>query len=211
MFLILQDIFSSTLGKSIAFKWGTACYFFHSLDRFSTDLDFDLLEKRDDIDDIVWTILKKYGTVKKNPYTMVLSYWESDVNIKVDINRKVIHTNTYEIKNFYGLDIRVQDRWTIFANKLVAMTERNTNRDIYDIYFFIQNTFPINEKVIQERTWKNFKEFLDVVIEKLEKLPKNYKILDGIGEVLTEKQKYFVKEKLIWELLKLLYLKRDFL
>jgi predicted nucleotidyltransferase component of viral defense system len=46
----------------------------------------------------------------------------------------------------------VHDKSTIFANKLVALTERNTNRDIYDVFFFIQQNFDINEDVILERT-----------------------------------------------------------
>lgn len=46
----------------------------------------------------------------------------------------------------------VQDRASIFANKLVALTERNANRDIYDVYFFFKNYFPINRELIVERT-----------------------------------------------------------
>lgn len=48
--------------------------------------------------------------------------------------------------------MRVQTKETIFANKLVALTERNTNRDIYDVYFFFKNMWDINEKIIIERT-----------------------------------------------------------
>jgi domain of unknown function (DUF1814) len=48
--------------------------------------------------------------------------------------------------------IKVQNKETIFANKLVALLERFTNRDIYDVYFFFKNFFDINEKVIFERT-----------------------------------------------------------
>ncbi|NCO31503.1 nucleotidyl transferase AbiEii/AbiGii toxin family protein [bacterium] len=48
--------------------------------------------------------------------------------------------------------MRVQDKSTIFANKLVALIERHTNRDIYDVYFMFTNIFSINEKIIIERT-----------------------------------------------------------
>jgi predicted nucleotidyltransferase component of viral defense system len=135
---------------------------------------------------------------------MVLSYGEHDINIKIDVSRKIWKTNQYEIVNFYGTDIRVQDKATIFANKLVALTERSTNRDIYDVWFFFKNMFPISEAVLQERTRKTTKEFLTVVEQKIQKLTKNHNILDGLGEVLTEKQKYFVKEKLISELLSMI-------
>ncbi len=63
---IRKDIVTSPYGKVLWFKWGTLLYFLYNLDRFSTDLDFDLLEKVDeqkmltDISDIC----KKYGKIK---------------------------------------------------------------------------------------------------------------------------------------------------
>jgi len=208
MFQLLKDIFQSDIWKYLAFKGGTACYFLHGLDRFSTDLDFDLVEKRD-IDERVISLLKKYGQVK-SWNKILLSYWHDDINIKVDINRKIWKHNNYEIVNFYGTSIKVQDRATIFANKLVSLTERNTNRDIYDVYFMFQKLFPVNEELIRERTWKSPQELYSVIWEKLRKLPQSYKILDGLWEVLTEKQKSFVKTKLISELIWILEMKIHF-
>lgn len=98
----------------------------------------------------------------------------------------------------------MQDKSTIFANKLVALTQRNTNRDIYDVYFFFQNLFDINEKVILERTWKTLIQLLIQIKNKLEKLPQNYKILDGLWELLDQNQKKFVKNHLIKELISLI-------
>ena len=208
MFQIIKDIFESGIWKHIAFKWWTACYFFHTLDRFSTDLDFDLVWE-EDIDTRVEEILSKYGTLKKWN-KIILSYWEEDINIKIDISRNVWKNNNYEIKNFYGTDIRMQDKSTIFSNKLVALTERNTNRDIYDVWFFFKNWFDINEALIEERTGKNLVDFLKEIRSKLQKLWESYNILDGLGEVLTEKQKYFVKKQLVSELMWLISLKIDF-
>lgn len=209
MFMIIKDIFNSNLWKYLAFKWWTACYFLHSLDRFSTDLDFDLLINIDDIDEKIIKILKKYWTVKKWN-NIILSYGDKDINIKVDINRNIWKNNTYEIVNFYWTNIKVQDKSTIFANKLVALLERNTNRDIYDIYFMFKNMFDINEKVAYERTHNDLKKILIDIKLKLEKLPKNYKILDGLWEVLTEKQKYFVKNNLMKDLISILDFKINF-
>lgn len=207
--MIIKDIFNSNLWKYLAFKWWTACYFLHSLDRFSTDLDFDLLINIDDIDEEIIKILKKYWTVKKWN-NIILSYGDKDINIKVDINRNIWKNNTYEIVNFYWTNIKVQDKSTIFANKLVALLERNTNRDIYDIYFMFKNMFDINEKVAYERTHNDLKKILIDIKLKLEKLPKNYKILDGLWEVLTEKQKYFVKNNLMKDLISILDFKINF-
>lgn len=209
MFHILKDIFTSNMWKFFAFKWWTACYFLYWLDRFSTDLDFDLLEDIGWIDGFLWTILKKYWTVKKWN-KIILSYWEYDVNIKIDINRNIWKSNNYEIVNFYWTDIRVQDRPTIFANKLVALSERFTNRDIYDTYFFFKKLFDINEKLIIERTWNDLNTLYRQIEEKLISLPKNYKILDWLWEVLTEKQKIFVKNNLISDLIWIIQMKIHF-
>ena len=42
---ILKDIYTDTLISSLlGFKGGTCAYFFYELDRFSVDLDFDLIQ-----------------------------------------------------------------------------------------------------------------------------------------------------------------------
>lgn len=161
------------------------------------------------IDEELEKIVQKYWTIKKwNKLT--LSYGENDVNIKIDVNRTIRKNNNYEILDFYGTDIKVQDKWTIFANKLVALTERHTNRDIYDISFFFNNSFPINEDIIQERTWNDLNTLLKKIKDKLEALPKEYKILDGLGEVLDEEQKKIVKNHLISSLIGIIQMKLDF-
>jgi predicted nucleotidyltransferase component of viral defense system len=209
MYKILKEIFESELWKNIAFKWWTASYFLHSLDRFSTDLDFDLLENEELLDEKLINILNKYWEIKKWN-KLILSYWENQTNIKIDINRNIWKSNKYEIVDFFGTSIKVQEKSTIFANKLVALVERFTNRDIYDVYFFFQNLFDINEEIILERTWKNKKELFISIKEKLNELPDNYKILDWLWELLTEKQKSFVKNKLVKELIWLLEMKINF-
>jgi len=209
LFKILKDIFESEVWKNLAFKWWTASYFLYNLDRFSTDLDFDLIENEQEVDEKIIEILKKYWEVKKWN-RLILSYWNNETNIKIDINRKIWKSNKYELVDFFGTTIKVQDKSTIFANKLVALIERFTNRDIYDVYFFFQNMFDINEELIFERTWKTKKELFILIKEKLQKLPRNYKILDWLWELLDEKQKSFVKNKLIQELIWILEMKISF-
>lgn len=208
MFQLIKDIFSSSIWRYLAFKWWTACYFLYGLDRFSTDLDFDLLDDIH-IDDDLMMILKKYGTIKRWS-KIILSYGEHDINIKIDINRKIRHHNTYEFVDFYGTMIQVQDKSTIFANKLVALTERSTNRDIYDVYFFFQKLFDINVDLVSERTWSDLKSLYHQIIDKLDKLPTNYKILDGLWELLDVRQKHRTKTYLVSSLLSLLHMKIKF-
>lgn len=93
------------------------------------------------------------------------------------------------------MQVMVQE--DITANKLVAMHERigKTNRDIYDVWFFLSKHWPINKKIIEQRTGMTYPIFLETCIDDLEKLS-NRGILSGIGELLDEKQKAWVKSKL---------------
>lgn len=205
MYNILIDIFTSDLSKNLAFKWWTVCYFLHELDRFSTDLDFDFIWEYKNIDDEIIFILKKYWDIKKTGRNLTLSYWKRDINIKIDISRNIWKNNNYEIVNFFWVDIKIQDKATIFANKLVALTERNTNRDIYDVYFFFKNNFDINEELIIERTGNNKKMLFTTILKKISTLPDNYKILDWLWDVLDDnKHKNFIKVELINKLIWLL-------
>lgn len=205
---IIKDIFTSKYASQLAFKWWTASYFLYGLDRFSTDLDFDFFWKTS-IDTWIAELLKPYGKVKIWP-KMVLSYGDQEANIKIDISRKIWKANKYDIVDFYGTDIKVQNKATLFTNKLVALSERFTNRDIYDVYFFFTNLFDIDEDIVYERTGQSLKTLLQKILQKLEWLPKNYKILDGLGELLDEKQKAFVKNKLVSELIGIIKMKIDF-
>ncbi|MCX6055049.1 MAG: hypothetical protein NTZ74_09085 [Chloroflexi bacterium] len=84
----------------------------------------------------------------------------------------------------------------------MAFYERigRTNRDIYDTWFFFENNWPVNQELVEKRTNRSFKEFLITCCGLLEKMD-NKGILSGMGEVLSEKQKVWVKNRLREELL----------
>ena len=98
----------------------------------------------------------------------------------------------------------------MFAHKLMAMYERigKTSRDIYDAWFFLKNDWPINKKIVEERSKMSFKELLRKCIIALEKT-ENRNILDGMGELLDNKQKAWVKSNLQKDVLFLLKLMLD--
>ena len=201
---ILKDIYSDTkLSPALGFKGGTAAFLFYNLNRFSVDLDFDLLnkEKEDYVFKKIEKILKKYGTlkdkqVKKFNLFYFLSYEEKAVNIKVEINRREFGSQ-YEIKSYLGIPMKVMVRKDMFAHKLVAMYERigKANRDIFDVWFFSKNDWPINKNIVEKRTNLSFDKFLNKCISTLKDLP-NRSILKGLGEVLDEKQKIWAKNHL---------------
>lgn len=95
----------------------------------------------------------------------------------------------------------------MFAHKLMAMYERmgKTSRDIYDVWFFLQNRFPINREIVEKRANMPFDDFVTKCILKLEKF-NNRNILNGVGELLTPSQKDWAKAKLLTETIALLRL-----
>ena len=65
---LLTDIYKDkAVGPFLGFKGGTAAYLFYGLDRFSVDLDFDLIDekKEDQVFKGIKEIIEKYGTVKE--------------------------------------------------------------------------------------------------------------------------------------------------
>jgi len=201
---ILKDIYTdNSLGPFLGFKGGTAALLFYGLSRFSVDLDFDLLDKTKEeyVFSKVEQIVKNYGKIKeakKKRFNLcfVISYEEKVQNIKIDINRRFFGSK-YELKTHFGISMLVMKKEDMFAHKLMAMYERigKTNRDIYDVWFFLRNNWLINKEIIEQRSKMTFKELIQKCISSLEKI-ENRKILDGMGELLDEKQKIWVKKNL---------------
>ncbi|MDO8643995.1 MAG: nucleotidyl transferase AbiEii/AbiGii toxin family protein [bacterium] len=209
---ILKSMSEETkLAPFLGFKGGTAVYLFYGLDRFSIDLDFDLLDeaKEDLVFEGIKALLPRYGILKearKKRFSLffLLSYDDQSTNIKVEINRRAFGSQ-FEIKNYLGIPLRVMKQEDMAANKLVAMVERigKTNRDIYDVWFFLKNRWPVNWKLVEQRTHQSAGDFLQVCINSLEKVSARH-ILSGIGELINEKQRAWAKAHLIKDTLFLL-------
>ena len=206
---ILKDIYSDVeISSFLGFKGGTAAYLFHNLPRFSVDLDFDLINNSEDLEKTkklifhkIGTTLKKYGIVKEKRIKrwtifFLLSYGGADHNIKIEISTRR-HNNEYEIKKYLGIAMLAAKKETLFANKLVALTGRKNiaMRDVYDICFFARNNWDIDERIISFWTDKKLKSYLGECARKLEKI-NDRAILQGLGEVLEEKDKMWAKDNL---------------
>lgn len=214
---ILKDIYSdTTISPFLGFKGGTATLMFYELDRFSVDLDFDLLDetKEDYVFNRVTEIVSKYGTLKESykkrlNLFCLLSYKDKAQNIKVEINRRQFGSK-YEMKTYLGISMLVMVPEDMFAHKLMAMSERinKTSRDIYDVWFFLKNRFPINKDIVENRSNISFKQLINKCISQLGKMD-NKNILTGIGELLTTSQKDWAKSKLREETIILLKLRLE--
>jgi predicted nucleotidyltransferase component of viral defense system len=218
MVQILKDIYSDIeLSNCLGFKGGTSLMFFYDLPRFSVDLDFNLLDpnKEEIVYKKVRKILLKYGTIfdeAKKFYgpLVVLDYGVNERKLKVEITNRLFD-NTYEIKNLLGLNILVMVQEDMFAHKLCALLDREsvTNRDIFDCWFFMQKQAPINKNIVEFRMDMPFADYLQKCIDQIESMNGN-SLLQGMGELMDNKMKTFVRNKLRTEVIGLLKFYKDF-
>jgi predicted nucleotidyltransferase component of viral defense system len=201
---ILKDIYSDTsIAPYLGFKGGTAAMMFYNLPRHSVDLDLDLLDetKEKEVFEKINKIVSNYGKItdsymQRFNLKNVVSYDVNAQKIKVEVNRRQFGSK-YEMKTLLGISILVMVEEDMFAHKLMAMLERigKTSRDIFDVEYFAKNSWPINRKIVEERSGVSFKEALEKCIAMLESMD-NKHILDGLGELLSDPQKDSARVKL---------------
>lgn len=204
---ILRDIYTTTdLEARLIFKGGTCLYLFYGLERFSVDLDFNLITT-DLNEQLVKDILARYLTIndfmdKHFTWIWLGSYEKGQRRVKVEINKRK-YPDKITNKDFYGLTIPTLSADSMFAHKLCAITDRKKleNRDLYDAHFMFTKGFDINEEIIKIRTDKTLKAYFSYLINFIEKHAKPNTILEGLGELLDEKQKDHVRATLIRDLL----------
>jgi len=217
LFQILKDIYSDTIILPfLGLKGGTAAVMFYGLDRFSIDLDFDLLDesKQEAVFEKLKKIVANHGDLKEfhmKRFSLfcLLSYEDNARNVKVEVNRRQFGSR-YELKTYLGVSMPVMIQEDMFAHKLMAMYERigKTSRDIYDVWFFLKNRFPINKEIVEARSSMTFELLIEKCIDQLEKL-NNRQILDGMGDFLTPRQKDWAKAKLRQETIAFLTLRKE--
>lgn len=215
---ILKDIYSDIeLANSLGFKGGTALMFFYDLPRFSVDLDFNLLDltKEKTVYEKVRRILLKYGKIfdealKFYGPIIVLDYGVGERKLKVEISNRQ-WKNQYERKNLLGINMEVMVAPDMFAHKLCALLDRGelTNRDIFDSWFFMQKQMPINKEIVETRMEMSLADYIQKCINHLEKMS-DRGILNGLGELMDEEMKKFVRTKLRTETISLLRFYKEF-
>ncbi len=203
---ILKDVYSDAgVAPLLGFKGGTAAYFLYGLPRFSVDLDFDLLDdseaSRTLVFERVGAIVGKYGEVKDaqaKRWTIffAVSYGAGEHQIKVEINTRKTGA-TYGLRNYLGLPLLVTTKESMFAAKLVALMGRKTfvARDLYDVYFFLKERWDIDPAVLLSYGFSSVPEYLSECVAFVETVPDN-ELLAGLGELVDEQEKSFIRQKL---------------
>jgi predicted nucleotidyltransferase component of viral defense system len=196
--------------NKIAFKGGTAAMLFFNLPRFSLDLDFDILKNFSDKEkEEIRALIQDLGQIrdfKDKNYTLFyqLDYEKYVNNLKIEFNRRIWENNNYKIVKFRKIPIIIQDEITMFTNKLIALTERKEPvvRDLFDINYFLKQNFPLSKPLIKERVHKRPEKLIDLTINFIKKNFNSKNVLQGVGELLEQKQKHWVKSNLISDTIK---------
>lgn len=185
LYRLLSAIYDdSFLASSLYFKGGTCAAMLGYLDRFSVDLDFDYVAKKDDMAKVrknLEKVFKKLGLEIKDKSSQVPQYFlkystvkEKQKNtIKIDVTMPPPDSNSYETKRFDEIDriINCQTKETMFANKMVALIDRYekndsiAGRDLYDIHHFFLQGFEYDQEVIKERRGTDVITFFDILTQ----------------------------------------------
>jgi len=182
--------------RSLVFKGGTALYRFYNLNRFSEDLDFDVVGKRFDTDKMIKKIIRNLEVTGMQRTIFEKTEHGNETNIRfairgplydgsknsmsrVSINiskrerpisplEKLLVTTYPEIPSF---ELSVLDVEEIAAEKIRCILTREKPRDIYDLWFLSKknitiDTSLVNKKLRIYRLTFNYKKFIEKVNEK---------------------------------------------
>jgi len=207
LYRLLTAIYDNQiLANSLYFKGGTCAAMLDYLDRFSIDLDFDYVAKKQGLSLVSMNleqVFKKLGLEIKDKSKKIPQYFlkypvsQSNIRntIKIDVTMPPPKSNKYTAIRFNEIDriITCQTIETMFANKLVALIDRweknnsIAGRDLYDIHHFFMKGFRYDKKVIVERRKQKLDKFLSELIVFVEKRINNKVINQDLNSLLPYK------------------------
>jgi len=219
--VLIEIIDRTVLSQCLAFKGGTCAAMLGFLDRFSVDLDFDVINNADETIlrqefHLVFDYLGLMVAQELNNALMFRLRYPNDPgkrnNLKVSASSQFVKANTYKVVYIAEIDrmMTSQTVETMFANKLVAVTDRYdlhktiAGRDIYDIHHFFMQGYTYNPDVIRERTGFEPKNYLDKLSAFIKQHVTQTTINEDLNMILPNKQYQRIRKILIPETIALL-------
>jgi predicted nucleotidyltransferase component of viral defense system len=224
--LLMEIVDQPLLAQALAFKGSSCAAMLGYLDRFSVDLDFDELKNADKV-----ALRKAFHQVFDQQGMRVTLEFEKALifqfrypsnlgksnSLKISASDMRIEANQYRVMYFPEIDrlINSQTIETMFANKLVAVTDRYAQhktiagRDIYDIHHFFVQGYGYLSEVIRERTGVSPREYFGRLIEFVKEHITQTVINEDLNSLLPLKQFQQVRKILIPETLVMLARERD--
>lgn len=219
--LLIEIADSAPLSQALIFKGGTCAAMQGCLDRFSVDLDFDLVlnTSRNLIKKELERVFLDLGLKIKSQSSATVQYV-----LKYSSSKGLRNTLQFDAVGFSLPENIVQpvfladiDRYfncqtveTMFSNKLVAVSGRYdkhktvAGRDIYDIYYFFINGYQYNSDIIQKRTNLTPKQYLKNLFEFIEEKLTQTIINEDLNPLLPPERFRTIRKSLKIEVLSML-------
>ena len=219
--LLIEIIDNILLSSSLAFKGGSCAEMLGFLDRFSVDLDFDVVttaeasklrgEFRKIFSHLGLTIIKASDVA----LFFQLKYAGKSgkrSTLRVSASSIKIQANDYRVQYLPEVDrlARCQTIETMFANKLVAITDRYklhksiAGRDIYDTHHFFLQGYAYKKEIIQERTGQEARAYLKKLIGFIKKYVTQTIVNEDLNSLLPADKFRQIRKVLIPETLSFL-------
>jgi uncharacterized protein YifN (PemK superfamily) len=219
--LLMEIVDRPLMAQSLAFKGGSCAAMLGYLDRFSVDLDFDVLEGADEAElrKIFHQVFEQLGFSVTLEFEKVLFFqlrYPSSPgkrnSLRVGASNIRVESNQYKVQYFPEIDrlINSQTIETMFANKLVAVMDRYAQhqtiagRDIYDIHHFFVQGYAYDGAVIRERTGMEPKEYFGNLIDFIKEHVTQTIINEDLNSLMPSNQFQQVRKILIPETLSIL-------
>lgn len=197
--LFLDRLYSHPLSKDVYFKGGTALHLIYKEPRFSEDLDFtaNLSEKNfqtltsavfGQLQKIENASFKERKTITGKKFLLtaapsVLPY-KTFVSLDFSFREKVISPQKSIIETDYPVLFRSYvyhlGREEIFAEKIRAILTRQKGRDIYDLWFLLNQGVLARNRLIKEKLKYYHLEKIasEQIIKRIEKFSEKDFVLD---------------------------------
>ncbi|HBG75112.1 MAG: hypothetical protein A2X25_14485 [Chloroflexi bacterium GWB2_49_20] len=219
--LLMEIIDRPVLAHNLAFKGGTCANMLGYLDRYSVDLDFDVLKNADEIilRNEFHQVFDYLGLKISGEFDKVLFFqlrYPNDPgkrnSMKISGSNLVVNANQYKVQYFTEVDrlMNSQTIETMFANKLVAVTDRFelhqtiAGRDIYDIHNFFIHGYSYHTPVIQERTRLEPKDYFRKLIDFIKEHGNQTIINEDLNTLLPNNKFQQIRKILLPETLSIL-------
>lgn len=219
--LLMEILDRPEMAQGLIFKGGTCASMLGYLDRFSVDLDFDVLGDTDE--DLLrkefYIVFENLGLVITKEINKALFFqirYPSDPGkrstMKVSVSNFKILANQYKVQYLTEIDrhANCQTIETMFANKLVAVSDRYkmhrtiAGRDIYDIHHFFVHGYTYHAPVIEERTGLKPKEYFRELTDFIQKHVTQTIINEDLNTILPPDKFQQIRKILIPETLSML-------
>ncbi|MDH7476204.1 MAG: nucleotidyl transferase AbiEii/AbiGii toxin family protein [Microgenomates group bacterium] len=191
----LSRFYDFEKSQKIFFKGGTAIHFLFNSPRFSEDLDFTIEMNEGNFDKFINSFFKllekeEFVSFKERKTIVGKKYLLTYENLKVasfpvfinldfSFREKIFYKTKSIIKTDFPVIFRSYvyhpEKKELLAEKIRAFLTRTVGRDLYDLWFLLNQNIEIDEKLVLEKLrYYDIEKFnFDMIKQKLKKLNKN--------------------------------------